>query len=128
MSTVDKKTIAEMDARIRKAVEDICADMGLVANIGSPKNNSLNIRYTIQIEPKTDRETERQLFMFYAKAFGGEPDWFGQTINRWGNEYTIAGVRPKAKKYHFLIRREKDGELMCLDADRVRRCLASSNT
>ena len=53
---------------------------------------------------------EQNAFKAYAYEFGLDPDWLGQTYVSGGHEYTVFGLKTRAKKYKVLIKRN-DGRL-----------------
>ena len=53
---------------------------------------------------------EAQAFITYATAYGSSPEALGGRIIWMGESYIIEGLRPRARKYPVLARRESDGK------------------
>lgn len=126
MPTINRDVCTDAQARLQEALNQIGEELGLTCVIRSASYSS-DIRFTIAMSPKQTKNeqatADRQLFLFYAKAFDGDPSWYGQTIRIGKDEYIITGVFPKSRKNRFRLIRTKDNKEYATSARTIKAAL-----
>lgn len=60
---------------------------------------------------------EENEFLRYAPVYGGDPSWYGKSIDVNGEKFFVTGINKSAKKYHFLVSNKR--KTYKVDADYI---------
>lgn len=127
IESFNNRTVDVVLEACQKALEAVAAEHGLRLERKrcSYHQTDMPVAFKLHVR-ETDSDgreitPEERDFRLHATAFGLQPDDFGKTVTIRGQEYTICGLRLRARKYP--ITAERGGQKYTLPEDAVLRAL-----
>ncbi len=127
----DRQTVKNTRNELQAILETLSKEMGCQIKVAGAmfardgSNCTFKVEFAAISADGTAETKEVTAFRELAAIYGLRPDDFGKTCVSGGQEFTISGLKPKAKRYPILATRP-DGKVYKFSEDMVRIALTAA--
>ena len=129
MKSFDRATVRETRDKLQAALAQVAEELGCRIEVGNASFSGSQCTFKVECavvgEDGMAQTRETTDFKARAALYGLSPADLGEVFTNGGDQFRVAGLKPKSRKYPIVAVRVKDGKAYKFPADMVKLALAA---